>query len=208
MCLLNLIGKYSKAGFFYKNKYYKIPELSKTIYYSKQLPKGYGYGMCCTIDDPEILKVRDWALKTTKNFSERERAEFILCIAQQYCKYVKDIDNYNIGEYWQAPITTLINQTGDCEDSSLVGASLSHLCGIKTKFATGYTSTSGHAWYCVKVDTKIYDNTVDIDGEKYVVAESTGVILSLGLSRFSNKYSEIEYDDIIEPTEEFKSNLK
>jgi len=60
----------------------------------------------------------------TEDFDKTEAANFILHFVQKNIKYALDNKTKACTEYWRFPVETLIEQKGDCEDTSVLYASI------------------------------------------------------------------------------------
>lgn len=58
-------------------------------------------------------------------------AEFVLAFVQYSFDYVSDMNNYGMDEYFAYPAETLMNGSGDCEDTSILCSALWKACGYK-----------------------------------------------------------------------------
>jgi len=92
-------------------------------------------------DDVKALKLLRW-MQNEKNI-----------------KYVSDLQNYHLDEFWALPVITLNKKSGDCEDGSFFLASLMLNAGVNPSRVRVYggfvsagtnASTGGHAWVAYK----------------------------------------------------------
>ena len=82
--------------------------------------------MFITSDDDSIKLLSDMLLNRASQYGydEIETINFILAFVQQNIEYVDDSVSTNVSEYWKFPVETLIEGTGDCEDSSILFQSI------------------------------------------------------------------------------------
>ncbi len=91
------------------------------------------------------------------------RAQLILDFVHRL-PYAKDIDHYA-----KPPVSTLYENGGDCEDLSVLTASLAEAMGIDACMA----EVPGHIMPAFAIDAD-GGTIIDIKGQRYVLAESTG----------------------------------
>jgi len=85
-------------------------------------------------------------LTNEKNLSQLEEAQFLLDFVQSL-KYTQDNVTTGIGEYPRYPLETLVDQSGDCEDTAILVASMAEILGIESILILipDATDDSGHA---------------------------------------------------------------
>lgn len=67
-------------------------------------------------------------LSTEKQISEKEKLEVVNQFFNHQIRYVEDIDNWHVEDYWATPIEALWKGAGDCEDYAIAKYfSLRHL---------------------------------------------------------------------------------
>lgn len=81
--------------------------------------------------------------------------------------YIEDVDEYD-----KHPVETLI-EGGDCEDLSILYASLSEACGIKTVLLIMPGANANHATAAVNVPGES-GTYVEINDKRYYLVETTG----------------------------------
>jgi len=79
-----------------------------------------------TSDDGSIKSLSNLLMNRASQYGydELETINFILAFVQQNIEYVDDGVSTNVSEYWKFPVETLIEGTGDCEDSSILFQSI------------------------------------------------------------------------------------
>ncbi len=130
-----------------------------------------------TSDDPIILdllsKLEDMA--EDEQFSDRKTVDFVLSFCQGI-EYSLDDDTVGVIEYWRFPVETLYDQTGDCEDTSLLFASLIEAMGYDAVMIMPPEHMAvGVAWSTIPGGASI-----QYGGKSYYYCETTGVNMVMG----------------------------
>ena len=83
-----------------------------------------------TVNDPAVVEVASElaSMASAKGLSQIERANFVLSFVQSI-DYSYDNVSAGQNEYWRFPLETLYDQTGDCEDTSILYASIMEAMG-------------------------------------------------------------------------------
>jgi hypothetical protein len=83
-----------------------------------------------TVDDPAVVEVAGElaSVASARGFSHIERANFVLSFVQSI-DYSYDNVSAGQNEYWRYPLETLYDQTGDCEDTSILYAAIMEAMG-------------------------------------------------------------------------------
>jgi hypothetical protein len=83
-----------------------------------------------TVDDPAVAEVAGElaSMASAKGYSQLERANFVLSFVQSI-DYSYDNVSAGQNEYWRYPLETLYDQTGDCEDTSILYAAIMEVMG-------------------------------------------------------------------------------
>jgi len=78
-----------------------------------------------TVNDPSVVEVASElaSMASARGFSQIERANFVLSFVQSI-DYSYDNVSAGQNEYWRYPLETLYDQTGDCEDTSILYAAI------------------------------------------------------------------------------------
>ena len=104
---------------------------------------------------------------------------FVNCVID----YELDIDSHNRSEYWALPVETMYLGKGDCEDTSILAASifycLSSMDGAKNWIkGTTVLTLPAHAMVGVQISSTIPGGQIvlnpDVLGKRYYVCETTG----------------------------------
>ena len=79
-----------------------------------------------TSDDKVVVDLSDKLLSISKNenYDSVNTINFILRFVQENIEYIYDNISKNVAEYWRYPVETLVEKKGDCEDSSVLFASI------------------------------------------------------------------------------------
>lgn len=79
-----------------------------------------------TVNDSVIVSLADKLnnLAITNGYTDLEKVNFVMSFVQQNVYYWDDNASKNQEEYWRFPIETLVDGRGDCEDSSVLFASI------------------------------------------------------------------------------------
>jgi hypothetical protein len=100
--------------------------VQSTVNRSPQLLGTRAMASFVTIDDTVIVTLADELKDMARNngYNDVETINFILSFVQQNIHYWDDNVSKNQEEYWRYPIETLVDEQGDCEDTSVLFASL------------------------------------------------------------------------------------
>jgi predicted transglutaminase-like cysteine proteinase len=79
-----------------------------------------------TTDDSVIESIADSLedLAQNQGFNKVETVNFVMSFVQQNIQYVEDNASKGYNEYWRYPVETLVDEIGDCEDTSVLFASI------------------------------------------------------------------------------------
>lgn len=150
-------------------QYFKNLDRARTSDYSVYVSNPY--------DDPFISQLVEKfkETKVKKNFSERELVDFILAFVQSL-KYIPDDVLTGLDEYPKYPLETLVEDGGDCEDTSILLASLYREMG----YGVVLLRLSGHMAVGVKGSSNISGTYYDCNGTRYYYVETTGNNYKIG----------------------------
>ena len=97
---------------------------------TERWPYTYQAASFATVDDPVVQKVAGdlSSMASARGFSQLERAKFVLNFVQSI-NYSYDSESTRAEEYWRFPLETLYDQTGDCEDTSILYAAIMEALG-------------------------------------------------------------------------------
>ena len=129
------------------------------------------------------LKNKLKSLADNNNYDKITIANFILKFVQNNVEY--SLDNVSKGclEYWRFPVETLVEKQGDCEDSSVLYASLLDAFDYDVVLLF-YTIDEGnekigHLSVGVKLDGD-FGGYIEYNNEKYFYCETTNISYSIG----------------------------
>jgi hypothetical protein len=138
-----------------------------------------GYGFCTTTKDPYImtlaLKLNDTANQL--GYGSFDRVSFVLAFVQSL-PYTSDSVTTGHDEYPRFPIETLVDDGGDCEDTSILFATLTLIMGYGTvyinppdHYAVGVLGNNLHGTYW---------NYPSDSNKTYYYCETTGDGFTIG----------------------------
>ena len=123
-----------------------------------------------TVNDPAVVEVAGKlaSIASARGFSQIERANFVLSFVQSI-DYSYDNVSAGQNEYWRYPLETLYDQTGDCEDTSILYAAIMEAMGndailllLPGHMATGLSCPGASGSY------------YSFESKSYYYCESTG----------------------------------
>lgn len=85
-----------------------------------------------TYEEEVIVDLSKKLDKLSDGFDEVKKINFILRFVQEIVDYTSDSVTKNKEEYWRYPVETLVDGKGDCEDSSVLFASITKVLGFDT----------------------------------------------------------------------------
>ncbi|MEN8613727.1 hypothetical protein ABFB09_00395 [Dehalogenimonas sp. THU2] len=159
---------------------FSVPQALYDYYKSLPRPPTENYSVYVThpYDDPYIealvAKIKEAA--KTKGYSEYETIEFATAFVQSL-PYTSDNVTTKFDEYPRYPIETLIDNGGDCEDTSILMASFIDVMNfgvVLLGFDAPAGSDSGHMAVGIKGGESVYGSYWEYTGSKYFYLETTG----------------------------------
>ncbi|MDD1767205.1 MAG: hypothetical protein LUQ27_01380, partial [Methanomassiliicoccales archaeon] len=129
-----------------------------------------------TISDQVVVAVASElrSIATTKGYSDIQTANMVLSFVQGI-RYSQDNASEGSDEYWRFPVETLYDETGDCEDLSILYASIIEAMGYDAIFLI----LPGHAAVGLSCEGA-YGAYYDWDGTEYYYCETTGDYWEVG----------------------------
>jgi transglutaminase-like putative cysteine protease len=116
-----------------------------------------------------------------ENFDESATVNFILRFVQENVNYVWDNESKNCTEYWRYPIETLVEKKGDCEDSSVLFASIMDALEYNTVLLFYIVEEDvGHLAVGIHLKGESYGEYVIYDSKKYHYCETTSYGFNIG----------------------------
>ena len=143
--------------------------------YYRQLPRpptgNYSVYVTHPSDDPyiEMLVEKIEEAASKKGFSEYQTVEFAAAFVQGL-PYTADSVSTPYDEYPRYPIETLLDNGGDCEDTSILLASIVDKMG----YGVALIVTSNHCAVGLKGSEKMYGSYYEYEGSRYYYVETTG----------------------------------
>jgi hypothetical protein len=178
----------------YNNKYWKfskeIPvDLYETYvgYTIRRNPQTDNEMRKYVTSDDEIIKeisnkLSDLAEK--ENYNSAKTVNFILRFVQENIKYVYDNVSKGPKEYWRFPIETLVDKQGDCEDTSVLFASIMDVLNYDVVLLLYSWKENGQKLGHLAVGIHLEGNhgsyIQDENGKKYYFCETTTVSYVVG----------------------------
>ncbi len=161
--------------------------------YFKEMPRpptvDYSVYVTNPLDDPYIDRlvegINEAAAK--ENYSEYQTVEFATAFVQNL-PYTVDSATSPFDEYPRYPIETLVDNGGDCEDTSILLASILNSMG----YGVILIELPGHCAVGVKGGDNIYGTYWEYAGEKYFYIETTDSGWAIG--EIPDEYAEASAD--------------
>ncbi len=136
-----------------------------------------------TVDDSLIISLSEQLsnLAQSHGYNSSETVNFVMSFVQQNVHYWEDSDSKDQKEYWRYPIETLVDEQGDCEDTSVLFAALIENMNNYEAVLLFYIidDETGHLASGVSGIT-IDGYSVTYEGESYYYCETTSAGFSAG----------------------------
>jgi len=132
-----------------------------------------------TTNEEVIQDIADelYNLAKENNYDQATTANFILRFVQENVDYSLDNETKNCAEYWRFPVETLVEQKGDCEDTSvLYAAFMDYLSYDVVLLFYKWEEKServGHLAVGIHLSGDYGDFVEDVNGKKYYYCETT-----------------------------------
>ena len=112
--------------------------------------------------------------------SVNEEAQYLLSFVQSL-KYAEDNVTAGLGEYPRFPVETLVDELGDCEDTSILLITIAEILGIDSALILipDAFPDAGHAAVGLALDN-ISGTYYELDGTEYFYSETTAVGWQIG----------------------------
>ena len=140
-----------------------------------------------TSNDPVVKELASELLKLVKeeSYTEAEKVNFILKFVQYNVDYQLDEKTKGEIEFWRYPVETLVEKKGDCEDSSVLLASIMDALNYDVAlllyaWEEGNDDKFGHLATGLHLNQFNGDYIVDKVGKKYYYCETTNKAYSVG----------------------------
>ena len=140
-----------------------------------------------TVDDLALIEVANILhnMSLEANFTPLNEVDFVISFSQSL-KYSEDNITAGVGEYPRYPIETLVDQTGDCEDTSALLISLVEILGFNASIILIPDAWDGYGHAAVGINVTGASgvhyvlNEGEIDEISYYYAETTAPGWRLG----------------------------
>jgi len=126
------------------------------------------------------------SLANSKNYGSKETINFILSFVQDQrnIKYLLDNETKGCEEYWRYPVETLVDQKGDCEDTTVLFASIADALGYDVALLLYLWDQDGedigHLAGGVHLSDSNGHYVKDSNGKKYYYCETTTPNFKIG----------------------------
>jgi hypothetical protein len=110
------------------------------------------------------------------NLDYKETVNFALSFVQSL-KYAYDNESVGSNEYWRFPVETLIDELGDCEDTSVLFASLMEAMGYDAVLL----GLPGHIAVGISCDEDCSGPYYNYNGKQYYYCETTAKGYTMGV---------------------------
>jgi len=120
-------------------------------------------------------EIRELAFKLYKigqeyySYGSREEVEFILGFVQSAIRYERDMIDGELTEYPKYPIETIVEEAGDCEDVSFLGAALLKSMG----YDVALLDYPGHIALGISGSDDYSEGFIEYNNKKYLYVEMT-----------------------------------
>lgn len=132
----------------------------------------------------KTLSKKLYNIAKSQNFDETKTANLILHFVQKNIKYALDNNTKSQKEYWRFPIETLVEQKGDCEDTSILYATIIKNLDYDTAllfYAWGENNERiGHLAVGLHLIDEQGDYILDESNIKYYYCETTAENFNIG----------------------------
>ena len=138
--------------------------------FDRELIYGYRYYASEASDDATLRVITDELARLAKeqNLSDRDLVDSVIDFVQSTA-YQEDLDFINKPEYPKFPFETLVDKAGDCEDTSVLLASLLHELG----YGTALVEFDDHMGVAIKGDVSLSGYYYLFEGARYYYIETT-----------------------------------
>ena len=119
-----------------------------------------------------------------EGFNREETANFVLKFVQYNIAYELDEDTKGCIEYWRFPVETLVEQKGDCEDTSVLYSAILDNLGYDTVlFFYSWEEDDGELFGHLSVGVYLpgdHGDYIEDEGKNYYYCETTNKAFNLG----------------------------
>ncbi len=171
---LHFEWQYKPSGELLSRTWTWDPEISHafyTAYKNYDVTDRYERGKMVTTSDPlieDVIDVFDRAI-TNNSYDDYDGPSFVLAFVQSL-EYITDNVSTGFDDYSKFPIETLFEMNGDCEDTSILYATI--MTGLG--YDVSLLSPPGHMAVGIAGEEGIADSYIPHDGKRYYYCETTG----------------------------------
>jgi predicted transglutaminase-like cysteine proteinase len=139
-----------------------------------------------TSEERVILDIVDnlESLIESENYNDLEKVNFYLSFIQKVIRYRYDNETAGCEEYWKYPVETLVEQLGDCEDTSVLLASILDNLGYDVSLLYYSWKEAGQRFGHLALGVNLQGNLGSFvfgsDGKKYFYCETTSEGFKVG----------------------------
>ncbi len=154
--------------------YYKHLDIDRSPFSYSEVPN------FVTPDDDVIIEIANKLNSLAQNmgYDYKETANFVLRFVQSL-EYTFDNETTPFNEYWRFSVETLVDETGDCEDTSILYASVMEAIGYDAVLIILPSDAPSHAAVGIAGDG--YPGSYyTYDGMDYYYCETTGTGWDMG----------------------------
>jgi len=140
-----------------------------------------------TTNEEAVQDIADelYTLAKENNYDQVTTANFILRFVQENVDYSLDNETKNCDEYWRFPVETLVEQKGDCEDTSVLYAAFMDYLGYDVALLfykwEEKSKRVGHLALGIHLSGNHGEYVEDENGKKYYYCETTSESTSFKL---------------------------
>lgn len=153
-------------------------------------PQSYGpqYGInkmrnFVTENDTVIISLANKLqnIASTKGYNQSETVNFVMSFVQHTITYQDDNQSKGSDEYWRYPIETLVDKQGDCEDTSVLFASIIENIGYDAVLLFYIIEDDiGHLATGVSNLQILNAHSITYEQKEYYYCETTSIGFSIG----------------------------
>jgi hypothetical protein len=115
-----------------------------------------------------------------ENYNQSDTVNFILFFIQNNIRYTSDNESKGCMEYWRYPVETLVDKKGDCEDTSVLFASIMDALNYDVVLLFYLIDEDfGHLAVGINIEEGMGEY-IEFKGEKYYYCETTTLGYKIG----------------------------
>ncbi len=128
-------------------------------------------------NDSVIVGVKDYLNERASGLTEIRKANYVLQFVQEAIPYVTDAQGKSMDEYWKYPYETLYDKCGDCEDKSILFASIMKAMG----YDVALVILPGHMGVGVAGIEGSTGTYIEYNEKQYYYCETTNTSYTVGV---------------------------